>query len=137
MSRDAAIRVDGLRELRRALNQMEKGAPKQLNAALKEAAEPVELVASSRAPRDQGGIQTSGRVATRGDRLIFRNTQPYANAVHWGRKQWPRTGHPRAVPSVVKPNPWLYDAVIDQSDVIVRVIRDEVDRWMAQTVRTA
>lgn len=117
-----AVRIEGLNELRRALRDMERTAPRELNKALKEAMEPVELVASSRTPRDSGRLQGSNRVVTRGAKVVLQNRQPYANTIHWGRKVARNTG--RAVPSVVKGRPWLYDTLQEQRDEVGRrVIR--------------
>jgi hypothetical protein len=123
---DDAIRVEGLSELNKALKVMEATAPKAMRKALVVAMEPVELVASAQTPRDLGRLQGSNKVVARGDKVILRNTQPYANTLHWGRKTL------RGVPSVVTPRPWFAAALHSQKDeigrIIIREVEDFVDR---------
>lgn len=120
-----AVRVEGLRELRRALKDMESSAPRELNKALRQAMEPVELVASSYTPRGStGNLQSSNQVATRGDRIVLRNRLPYANTLHWGRKTL------RGVPSVVKRRPWFTGALYYQRDEIGRIMIRETERFI-------
>lgn len=122
------VKVEGLADLRRALRDLEKKAPRELNKALRLAMEPVELVASSRTPRDTGRLQQSNRVAVRGTRVVLRNTQPYANTIHWGRKTL------RGSPSVVEPRPWLYQTLQEQRGAIGALVIREVERFIEREI---
>lgn len=120
---------------------MERTAPRELNKALKEALIPVELVASARTPRGStGNLQASNRIATRGSKVVLQNTQPYSNAIHWGRKVWPslRSAPPpsgrakRA--SVIKPNQWLYDTLKEQEDEVGRRVIKSIEVFIERQV---
>lgn len=105
---------------------MEKGAPRELNKAIVTAMAPVALVAAARTPRDTGRLQASNRVASRGARVVLRNTQPYAMAIHWGRRQV------QGVPSVIKGRPWMWDTLQEQRDEAGRTVIREIDRFITR-----
>lgn len=127
MARADPIQVDGLRSLQAALKAVEKGAPREAGKAIRKALEPVELVASSRTPTDTGLLQRSNRVTVRGvSKVAIVNKQPYANAIHWGRKR------NRGVPSVIKARPFIYDTVQEQREVIGRTVIREIELFISR-----
>jgi hypothetical protein len=128
-----AVRIEGLNELRRALRDMERTAPRELNKAVKEAMQPVELVASARTPRgDTGNLQASNRITTKGARVVLQNTAPYANTIHWGRKVAKNTGRP--VVSIVKGRPWMYDTLMEQRDEVGRRVIRSIEIFIERQV---
>lgn len=121
---------------------MERTAPRELNKALKQAMEPVELVASSRTPRGTSGVlQRSNRVVAKGNRVVLQNRAPYANTIHWGRSTWPsvRSGAPPSGrtkhASVVKARPWLYDTLKEQEREIGRRVIRSIELFLEHNVR--
>lgn len=128
-----AVRIEGLNELRKALRDMERTAPRELNKAVKEAMIPVELVASARTPRGSTGtLQASNRVVTRGAKVVLQNRAPYANTIHWGRKVARNTGRP--VASKVAARPWLYDTLKEQEDEIGRRVIKSIEVFIERQV---
>lgn len=131
----APVEIEGLRELRRGLRSVERSAPRELNKQLVRALEPVELVASARTPRGvSGDLQASNRLATSGDVIKLINTQPYANANHWGRNYWPNQRHARRTPSKVTAKRWLYDTLMEQRPFITRTVDTELDRFIQRQI---
>lgn len=111
---------------------MEKDAPRELNRAVKDAMEPVELVASARTPRASGRLQQANRVAVKGARVVLQNRQPYANAIHWGRLT--AKPHGRPVTSIIRPRPWLYDTLMEQREEIGRRVIRSVEVFIERRV---
>jgi hypothetical protein len=83
------VEVEGLRDLRRRLRQVDRAAPRELNAASKAIAAEVADLAASYAPRVTGRLAESIKVGSRGDRITVRSPLPYAAPIHWG---WPTRG---------------------------------------------
>lgn len=98
----AKIEVEGLRDLRRALKQMEGGLG-DLKAANREAAEIVADGAQRFVPRRSGALAASIRAAGQASAGVVRagfRSVPYAGPIHFG---W-------AAHSIA-PNPFIYDAL--------------------------
>lgn len=123
---NTAVEVKGLRDLRKALAAMDKKAPRELNKALKKAGTDLVLVvADSDTPADSGSLRDANRVTTKGNAVIFRNTKPYANTIHWGRK----------TRGVVTPTPYFAAAVVTQSSQIEAFVYREIEAFVAREVR--
>lgn len=130
---ETSVRVDGLRDIRRSLGQMEKAAPRELNKALKTAAEEDVLPAARKGtPKKTGGLAGADKVGTRGDRVLLRNTKPYANTIHFGRKTL-RRGDVKH-PNVVVGRPFLTDAVTQKTPEIERFMLRELERFVARSL---
>lgn len=131
-----AIRIEGLRELRRGLKQIEKSAPRELNKAIKASVSDIVLPqARSQTPRASGALAGATRVGSRGDRITLRNPKPYANTIHWGRLAWPRQGHPRAVPSPVKGTHFLTGSIDDNRFRIASTVVEEIEQLIDRSFR--
>lgn len=110
-SRDAGLEVEGARELRRTLRRAGSDL-KDLKKANAKAANIAAIASASLAPKRSGRLaQTIRSSGTNTAGIIRAGTArvPYANAVHWGRKMWPNRTSPRAVRSMVTPNPFISD----------------------------
>ncbi len=131
---NTAVEVKGLRDLRRSLAAMDKKAPRELNKALKKAGTDLVLVvADSDTPADSGSLRDQNRVTTKGNAVIFKNTKPYANTIHWGRKTLKRGGV--KYPNVVTPTPYFAAAVVTQSRQIEAFVYREIEAFVAREVR--
>jgi len=106
-----AIRVSGAKEFRVAMKRM--GADlKDLSAVNKAAAEVVADAARGRVPVMSGQLRGSIRAKgtrTFGSVAAGRRNIPYAGVIHFG---WPRHN--------IEPQPFIYDALEDKSDDVVR-----------------
>lgn len=100
MADDVSVRVEGARELRRALKRagVDLADLKEANARVSAY---VAGIAASRAPRRSGALAAS----TRGNKAAGRASVSagsarlaYAGPIHWG---WPARG--------IKPQPWIAD----------------------------
>jgi phage gpG-like protein len=87
---DSAIRVEGLRDLRRDLKAIDKGLERELRDHLKEAAEAVLPTARALAPKRSGALAASLKATATGQRASIRSRLPYANAQHWGGTVGPK-----------------------------------------------
>jgi hypothetical protein len=114
------IRVEGLRELNRALRAVPPEYRKEQKEIHRKAAEPVAQAARPRAPHLTGrleqsiralGSQRAGTVAAGGARL------PYAPPIHWG---WPAHN--------IAPQPFLVDALAAKEETVVDIYFRETDR---------
>ena len=112
------IKVEGAKQLKKKLRQIEGGMA-DLKAIHAEAAEVVELQATSLVPRRTGKlestIRSSGTQSAGVVRAGFARV-PYAGVIHFG---WP--GHN------IEPQPFLYDALDDRRDEVFDVYQDRVD----------
>lgn len=80
----ASVRVDGLRELRRDLKQIDRTLPRQLNAEIKRAAGPMRSEAAHLAPKRTGRLAASLKVGTSGSKVRIYSRRSGASVVHWG-----------------------------------------------------
>jgi hypothetical protein len=112
-----AIKVEGARELRKALGRMEDGLS-DLTALHREIAERVASDARERAPSLSGKLRGSIKgkgyktraAVTAGSKLV-----PYAGPIHFG---WPARN--------IKPQPFLYDALDHRKGEIVNAYEERV-----------
>lgn len=119
---DQAIRVEGLRALRRDLRGLSKDAPKALNAAFKDAAQPIVARSRQLAPRRSGRLAASIRAGTRGDRLFIRSPLPYAGVLHWGG-----TVNPKGTPITFRRTEFITRAVAENQDRLISGLGDAID----------
>lgn len=126
MAAGADVRVEGRRELARALRQM-TGDVSDLKAANAAAAATVAAAAAARAPRRTGALAAS----VRGNKAVSRATVmaggarlPYAGPIHYG---WPARG--------IEPRPFVTEAAQATEAVWLaayeRAITEAVDRAAA------
>lgn len=131
-----AVKVEGTKELRRAIRQLEdaadrKGANAELRSAWRTAARVVESRAKVEAPRRSGALAGSikSKATTRGASVSAGGTKrvPYAGPIHYGwgsrpnkRKGW--RGGPIAA------NRFLDRAVAESIDPVVAVLEDGMRR---------
>lgn len=80
----SSVRVDGLRELRRDLKQIDATLPRKLNAEIKRAAEPMRAEAARNAPRRTGRLAASLKVGTAGSKVRIYSKRDGASVIHWG-----------------------------------------------------
>jgi len=113
---DSFIRIEGLTDLRRDLKAIDKGLPRELNKATREAMAPVARRASTLAPKDSGQLASSLRPFSTAKRAGIRSRLPYAGPVHWG---WAARG--------IEPNPFAVRAAEDELDNVVDAIGDAID----------
>jgi len=114
------VKVEGLKELNKALRNLPKGFRKEQAAIHKKTAEPVASAAARIVPRRSGrlaasiraqGTQRAGRVAA------GKKSVPYAGPIHWG---WPARN--------IKPQPFLTDALASKQETVVEIYLTETDR---------
>ena len=104
MARDAGIKVEGVKQLRKTLTQAGESLG-DLKDAHKEAAQIAARASADLAPRVTGRLAASVRGAgtkTAGVVRAGKAAVPYANAIHWGRRFWSNREHPRRTRSVVR-----------------------------------
>jgi hypothetical protein len=114
------VKVEGLRELNRALRAVPAEYRKAQKEIHRKTAEPVAKAAKPLAPNQTGrleqsiralGSQRAGTVAAGGARL------PYAPPIHWG---WPARN--------IAPQPFLVDALEAREEMVVDIYFRETDR---------
>jgi phage gpG-like protein len=120
---DAAIRTQGLGELRRDMRRLAPLAAEELAESIEEAAGKVATTAGALAPRDSGALAHSIRPYVSGARASIGSTLPYAGVVHWGG-----TIRPRGVPITFPATEFISRAVEDHAGELVEDIADGVDR---------
>lgn len=106
--RDVSVHIDGLRELRARLRNVENGI-KDLKDVNRRAAGTVYAFAAPRTPIRTGALAATGRfsgTATTGLVRFGYASVPYAAPIHWG---WlTRPNHARGiVGGPILPNPWV------------------------------
>lgn len=123
MADEFAVRVEGLRELRRDLRQLQPDAAKEIRTVLKGAAEIVAAAARADAPRKTGRLADSIRGTTAGDRGVVRSKLPYANVQHWGG-----TIAPRGTPIRIRATEFVAKNLERRAEHIVEAIGDGIER---------
>lgn len=117
------LKVEGARELRKALKRVEGGVA-DLKAVHAEAAKIVETdakrIVPKRTGRLEGSIRSSGQ-ASQGVVRAGRASLPYAGVIHFG---WPAHN--------ISPQPFLYDAVDARHDEVIDTYRDRVNQLIKQ-----
>jgi phage gpG-like protein len=118
-----AVRVEGLRELRRDARRMEPAVGKELRAVIKSAAHFVAEEARILAPRKTGKLAASIRATTSGDRGVVRSPLPYAGVQEYGG-----TIRPSGVPIHIKRHEFVARALDRQRDKVVDALGDGIER---------
>lgn len=121
--RDLAVRVDGLRELRRDLRKQQPDTLKQLRLAVKAAAEIVAVRARARAPQRSGRLAKSIRAGTSGDKGVVRSRLPYAGVHEFGG-----VIRPKGAPIQIRRSAMVYGALDSERDRVVEALADGIDR---------
>jgi phage gpG-like protein len=119
---DAAVRVDGLAQLRRDLRKMQPDTLKEVRGVLKHSAEIVAATARARAPRRTGRLAASIRATTAGNRAVVRSPLPYA-AVH----EFGGTIRPRGAPIRIRRSEMVTGALERNRDRIANALLDGLD----------
>lgn len=109
-----AVRIEGLRDLRRDLRAMDRALPKQLNASLRAAMKPV--IGAARAPHLTGRLAASLRPFATARAAGVRSSLPYAAPIHWG---WPRRN--------IKAQPFISEAAESRMDAIIDEVGDGIE----------
>lgn len=118
----SGITIDNLAAFRRDLNAAEKGAGRELTAALKRAGIPVVARTKGLAAKDTGRLASGYKVSVRGTNAWMTNTAPYAAGAEWGRRgKW--SGFMR----YGGPGRFAARAVDQLDDVIAESIYRELD----------
>ena len=123
VGRDVTVRVEGVREFRRALKRVSPELDKTLRVEIRGIGASVAAEAQSRAVRQTGTYARSIRVYTSGVKVSVGSRLPQAGVLHWGG-----TIRPRGVPIVFPRRPVVYEAVERQNDKIVDRVGDAVER---------
>jgi len=113
------VKVEGARELRRALKNVETGTA-DLKSVHADAAKIVEQRASELVPRRSGRLDSSLRSTGQARQGVVRAGQasvPYAGVIHFG---WPAHN--------IAPQPFLYDALDQRTTEVVDLYQERVDR---------
>lgn len=121
--RDPVVRIDGLKEFKRATRLVSPIFARELNADLKRAARPIADEASRNAPRRTGRYANSIRVYSNAKGVSIGSRLPQANVVHWGG-----TIRPRGVPIKFRRRAVIWDAAERQSARLVDAVGDAMER---------
>lgn len=114
-----SIKVDGAREIRRALRSVDGGV-EDLKATHAEAAQIVERRAAQLVPRRSGLLSSTVRSTGQASGGVVRaglSRVPYAGPIHFG---WP--GHN------ISPQPFLYDALDDRRQQVIDAYESRVNQ---------
>jgi hypothetical protein len=117
------LRVDGAKELRKALKQFESGVS-DMKAAHLEGAQVVERRAVQLVPRLSGTLAASLRSAGQAGAGVVRAGRasvPYAGVQHFG---WPARN--------IRPKPYLYDALDDRRAEVIDVYEKRVGELISK-----
>jgi HK97 gp10 family phage protein len=118
---DVAVRVDGLRELRRNLKAIDSRAPRELNKEAKKVGQKVADRAAHYAPKDTGTLANSIKVGSRGDKITVRSPLPYAAPIHWG---WPSRG--------IRPQPFIARAAEEKREEYAEELQEAMNRLIGR-----
>jgi phage gpG-like protein len=122
-ARGSAVRVEGLRELRRDLKAIKPEVHKELRDVNKDAAELVAAEARATAKRGKTGRYGGGfKAGSSGDKAMVRNRVPYANVQHWGGSI-----RPRGVRIYIKGDRVAEKAGVKHADQVLERLADGID----------
>lgn len=133
---ELAVRVEGLRDLRRDLRAVEKDLGKELTEALKEGAQPVVSEAQDLAPARprSGRLRRSIKAYAVKGGVGVGSRLPYANVIHWGgttgRGHVPGRGGSGSVK--VTGTEFVRRAAESKDDEVLNDIADAVDRLLTR-----
>lgn len=122
-----AVKVEGLRELRKALTQIDPELRKELKTINRKSVDPVYRRALTEVPKRTGRLASTIRILgsqRAGQVAAGRKSVPYAGPIHWG---WPKHN--------IAPNPFL-ERALDQSRNSVKAIwQTELQRVVDKAMR--
>jgi hypothetical protein len=121
--RDVSVRVEGLREFRKALKRVSPELDKELRGELKTVAVAITAEARARSPKRTGAYAASIRPYMSGAKVSVGSRLPQAGVLHWGG-----TIRPRGVPIVFPRRPVVADAAERQADKTLDRMGDAVER---------
>lgn len=128
--RNGYVRVEGAKELRRALKKAELDVERAaLKEAHREAAEIVAKRATQVVPEVSGTLKGSIRASgtqTKGIVRAGRKSVPYAGVIHFG---WPRRN--------ISPQPYLYEAADDRVNEVLETYLERVDQILDNIAKEA
>lgn len=113
MARGPTVRIEGAKELRKALKQIDSALPKEMTRIHREVAEPVADRAGMKVPRRSGKL--AGSLKPAGTTTAARvqagsGSVPYAGPIHYG---W----HERNI----EPQPFLVSALEDSETKVLDI----------------
>lgn len=116
MAERPAVRIDGLRLLRKDLRAFDRTANRELTGDIKRALEPVAERAAQIAPKRTGRLAGSIKPFASGRWAGIRSPVVYANPVHWG---WRARG--------IAAQPFVLQAFAERGDDIVDELGDAIE----------
>lgn len=122
------VRVEGLKELRLGVREIDRGMLKEIQAVTRSAAQVVAAEASRLAPRKTGRLAGSIKGTTSGPKGIVRSRLVYAPVLEYGG-----TIAPRGTEIRIKRHEFVHRALRDKTDQIERELLAGYD----QVVRRA
>lgn len=131
------LRLYGVKDTRRQLKQLDAGAARTLNKALKKSLTVSVLPkVNSRTPQRTGRLRGRNRVTATAKGIGIANSLPYSNAVHWGRNFWPDQTAPNRRPSPTRAVPFIWQTVEDERPSVLEDIRRAFDESIAEAAGT-
>lgn len=122
MGLSADIRIEGLRELNKALREVDEALPKEMRSNLKAVADRVASKAAGRVPRRSGKLASSIRgLASQKSASIAEGTArvPYAGSFEFGG--WPK-GRP-----YLKEGRVLFPTAQESEDEVVEAVTEAIE----------
>lgn len=120
MAGNKGVQIEGLRELTKALNQLGDDAKNDIKSVHADAAKDVKQAAARKAPVRSGRLRSSLRSSgTKRDGRVKAGSArvPYAGPIHFG---WRKRN--------ITPQPFLYDALDDRRDAVVKRYESEINK---------
>lgn len=129
------VRVEGLRELRAGLKRVDQEAGRMLGQDLAAAVdEDILAEIHARTPNRSGRLAGSTRVLPHGPGVYVENSQPYANAIHWGRNMWPNQESERAVPSRVQGTQFAWGPLMAHREQLTEALGRVLDKALERVL---
>ncbi len=122
MAVEPGVKVEGLKLLTRNLRKVSTDYVKELKEIHKKVAEPVAVVAARNVRSRSGRLAASikaGATQKGGHIQAGKMSVPYAAVNHWG-----------GYPGDYQGNPFLYDALKESEDSIMKQWVDLTDKWL-------
>lgn len=124
MAEAATVQVVGLKELSKAVKQMDPAARKAIRSAVKEAALDVAATAKQRAPKLSGRLAASIRAgATQSGSYVQAGSGSvqYAGPINFG---WARHN--------IRSQEFMYSALAERADALGSIFEEEIEKALAQ-----
>lgn len=117
------VEVKGLKELRRSLRGVDRGALREVQKVTKAGAQIVATEAKRNAPRRTGQLAGSLKATTQRTAGIVRSPLPYAKVHEYGG-----TIRPRGVPITIKRSAYVGRALDAKAEEVGRALAEGFDR---------